>query len=287
MKTAHPVESATFSAQVEGRCGIVTLKDGAFDMGTDLEEKKRFLSTFGRLEASPDIGALVCFNASEALGDDAHRRFFESAGPTANRSTTFETSLSVREANALNEFLLRITESTKLIAICLQGTIATPFFGLSLASDVRLATPDMRFHLSHTELGIPPSASLAFLLPRFVGQGRATEMLLAGGTISADQAKELGLVHQIVASTDFEAACLQVVEERFLPFAKALPWTRPLFSPMWMSCAHSWRKRRNLGTMLLGASASDSGLPCVAMLIASPRSSAPRATRSLRVGSSP
>ena len=227
-------ESPTFSVQIEEDCAVVTLKDGAFVLGTDLGEKERFLGAISDIEAAEHILAIVCFNAPQALDDVAHQNFIERLFPKDGgkaRSSHVAAAELLREANAFNQFLLWTTESSKLVISCLRGTVATPFFGLSLAADLRLVSPDMSFSLSHVTHGVPPTGALAFLLPRFVGQGQATQMLLGGGMIGADRALELGLVSQIVTDDDFHAACLRVVTDLAHRSSATVPFSRPLLYP--------------------------------------------------------
>jgi len=211
MTSSLDCESATFSVQIENNCAVVTLRDGAFVLGTDLEEKERFQSAMSSLEEATEVQAIVFFDPGESLGDGDHResiaRVKSSPGTTAGRAVRQHENL-FRAENSLNQFVLRLIESTKLIVTCPEGPISSPFFGVSLASDLRFVAPDLRFCLSHVELGVPPTGALAFLLPRFVGQGRAIQILLGGGTIDADQALDLGLVSQVIADDDFRGVCL-------------------------------------------------------------------------------
>jgi enoyl-CoA hydratase/carnithine racemase len=50
----------------------------------------------------------------------------------------------------------------------------------------------------------------AYLLPRVVGAGRATELLMLGDTIDAETADRYGLVSQLVADAELDAAVAQL-----------------------------------------------------------------------------
>ena len=131
-------ESPTFSVQIEEDCAVVTLKDGAFVLGTDLEEKEHFLRAISDIAVAEHVRAIVCFNAPQALDDVAHQNFIERLFPKDGgkaRSSHGAAAELLREANALNQFLLWTTESSKLVISCLRGTVATPFFRVPASRD--------------------------------------------------------------------------------------------------------------------------------------------------------
>ena len=101
----------------------------------------------------------------------------------------------------------------KLIIDGLQGVVVTPFFGESLSADIRLASDDLCFSLAHKKFGLHPTGGLIFFLPRFVGQGKANEILLTTDVIDAKSALELGLVSHIFPNEDFEYSCIQTAKE--------------------------------------------------------------------------
>jgi enoyl-CoA hydratase len=69
---------------------------------------------------------------------------------------------------------------------------------LAMACDIRLASEKAKFGQPEVSLGITPGFGGTQRLPRIVGKGRAKEMLFAGDVISAAQAREFGLVNEVV-----------------------------------------------------------------------------------------
>ena len=70
-------------------------------------------------------------------------------------------------------------------------------FELALACDLRVAAASASFGLPEVRVGVP-SVIQAALLPPMIGPGRAAEMLLTGGPITATQALDWGLVNRVV-----------------------------------------------------------------------------------------
>ena len=64
---------------------------------------------------------------------------------------------------------------------------------LALACDVRVVGPNARFTLPETRLGLIPAAGGCTRLPRLVGPSVAKQVILAGRSLSADDAARVGL----------------------------------------------------------------------------------------------
>lgn len=88
----------------------------------------------------------------------------------------------------------------KPIIAALNGTTAGAGAVIALASDLRIASEEVSFRFLFTNVGLTGAdMGAAYLLPRVVGMGRATEILLFGEKITAAQAERIGLVNKVVA----------------------------------------------------------------------------------------
>ncbi|TNE38356.1 MAG: crotonase/enoyl-CoA hydratase family protein [Sphingomonadales bacterium] len=70
---------------------------------------------------------------------------------------------------------------------------------LACMCDIRIAAQSARFASSFVKLGITPGDGGAWLLPRVVGFARASELVLTGETIGAEEALAIGLVTHVVS----------------------------------------------------------------------------------------
>jgi enoyl-CoA hydratase/carnithine racemase len=78
---------------------------------------------------------------------------------------------------------------------------------IALAADFRVCTPAARFAFLFTKVGLSGGdMGAAYLLPRLVGYGRATELLMLGDTIDAETADRYGLVTQLVQPDELDDA---------------------------------------------------------------------------------
>ena len=69
---------------------------------------------------------------------------------------------------------------------------------LALCCDIRICSENAKLGQPELRLGIIPGYGATFRLPRIVGMGIAKELILTGRIISAQEAKEIGLVNKVV-----------------------------------------------------------------------------------------
>jgi enoyl-CoA hydratase/carnithine racemase len=93
------------------------------------------------------------------------------------------------------------------IIAAVHGMAAGAGAVIALAADFRVATPAARFAFLFTKVGLSGGdMGAAYLLPRLVGLGRATQLLMLGDTIGAEQAERIGLISELVGEDELEAA---------------------------------------------------------------------------------
>lgn len=87
-----------------------------------------------------------------------------------------------------------------------DGAAAGAGMDLALVCDLRVATPRARFIAAYANVGLVPGNGGGWLLPRFVGLGRAMELLTTARPVPADEALALGLVTRVVEGSVVDAA---------------------------------------------------------------------------------
>jgi enoyl-CoA hydratase/carnithine racemase len=93
------------------------------------------------------------------------------------------------------------------IIVRIQGIAAGAGAVVALAADFRIVGASGRFAFLFTKVGLSGGdMGAAYLLPRVVGLGRATQLLMLGDTIDAATADRYGLVSQLVADEELDAA---------------------------------------------------------------------------------
>ncbi|MEM9800035.1 MAG: enoyl-CoA hydratase family protein, partial [Planctomycetota bacterium] len=95
----------------------------------------------------------------------------------------------------------------KPIVAGLNGTTCGAGAVMAAAADVRIAARSAKIAFLFTQVGLSGAdMGAAWLLPRIVGLGHASELLMAGEFISADRAGEIGLYNHVVEDEDLEEA---------------------------------------------------------------------------------
>lgn len=91
------------------------------------------------------------------------------------------------------------------VIAAINGLAAGGGCELALACHLRIAASHAMFSLPETKLGLIPGYGGTQRLAREIGAGPAVEMMLTGKQLSADEAKLLGLVNQVVAADELLA----------------------------------------------------------------------------------
>ena len=93
----------------------------------------------------------------------------------------------------------RMRECPMPIIAAVNGVAAGAGAVIALASDFRLLAKSASFSFLFTKVGLAGGdMGAAYLLPRFIGVGRATELLMLGERVAADHAVKMGLANEVV-----------------------------------------------------------------------------------------
>ena len=99
-----------------------------------------------------------------------------------------------------------IRRTPKPVVAAVNGAAAGGGYGLALACDLRVASPEARFQPAYSRLGIVPDGGLTFFLPRMVGFGHAQRIILRDDPVKSEEALRLGLVDRVVPQAELRSA---------------------------------------------------------------------------------
>jgi enoyl-CoA hydratase/carnithine racemase len=91
----------------------------------------------------------------------------------------------------------RMEASPLILTAAISGLCFGGGFEFALACDLRLADETARIGLPEVKVGIIPGGGGTQRLPRLVGSGRATEMILSGKLYTGAEALSMGLIHRL------------------------------------------------------------------------------------------
>lgn len=147
------------------------------------------------LADDPQVRAVVLTGAGRnfSLGGD----FGEFAEALAH-DEQFGRAYCAARTSALAAVITRIHEFPWPVVAAVNGQAAGAGFSLALACDLRIAEERTRFHFAYGALGASTDGGMSWLLPRVVGLGTATALLLEQPVIRAARALAMGLVSDVV-----------------------------------------------------------------------------------------
>lgn len=104
-----------------------------------------------------------------------------------------------------------IASMDKPVIARLHGDCIGGGFGLAMACDFRIAAEGIRLGAPFVKIGLAGcDMSAGYFLPRLVGLGRATELMMSGRLVDAAEAERIGLVSEVTSPTELD----QVVQKR-------------------------------------------------------------------------
>jgi enoyl-CoA hydratase/carnithine racemase len=163
--------------------------------------------TFRALDTEPGVRAIVITGAGRAFcsgGDveDIIGRLFErdAAGLLAFTRLTCDLILAIRRCR-------------RPVVAGLNGTVAGAGAVIAAACDLRIAAPSAKIAFLFVRVGLSGAdMGAAWLLPRIVGMGHATALLMTGEFIDAQRAYDIGLYHRVVAQEEMLTAAREQAE---------------------------------------------------------------------------
>src|SRR5580704_12781373 len=197
-----------FQWNQEGRVGVITLNRPERKNPLTFESYAELRDFFRTLATVREIRAIVITGAGGNFcsGGDVH----EIIGP-----------LTRMDAAGLRNFTKMTGDLVKAMRACPQpivaavdGVCAGAGAILAMASDLRLGTPRTKTAFLFTRVGLAGcDMGACALLPRIIGQGRASELLFTGRSMSAEEGATWGFFNRVVAPESVLDEALQLAAE--------------------------------------------------------------------------
>jgi enoyl-CoA hydratase/carnithine racemase len=119
----------------------------------------------------------------------------------------------------------------KPIIASLNGTTAGAGACIALASDIRLAAEEAKIAFIFVKVGLAGTdMGATYLLPRVVGVAKATELLMTGDFIEAEEAAAMGLYNRVVPRAHLEAVTREFAEKLALGPALGIAKTKEMLN---------------------------------------------------------
>ena len=160
-------------------------------------------------EENDDIKAIIFTGDGKAYCAGAD---LSSGGNTFdNRKGRERTNDVVRDSGGL--LTLRLFKCKKPLIAAVNGAAVGIGATMLLPMDTRICSEQARFGFVFARRGIVPEAASSWFLPRLIGINKALELCYTGKVISAEEAKEIRLVSEILNQDKLIERALEIAKE--------------------------------------------------------------------------
>ena len=147
-----------------------------------------------------------------------------------------------------------IRKCRRPVVAALNGTVAGAGAVIAAACDLRVAAESAKIAFLFTRVGLSGAdMGASWLLPRIVGHGRASELLMTGDFIDAREAHRIGLYNRVVADGDVVAEARALAEKLARGPSFGLAITKESLDREWsmdLETALAWETQVQAGCML-------------------------------------
>lgn len=106
--------------------------------------------------------------------------------------------------NRYNPLIRSITGAPKPVVAAVNGVAAGAGASVAFACDYRIAAQEAKFILAFVKVGLVPDSGALWFLERALGTARAWQLASTGEALSAEEARDLGLVAEVVPAARLE-----------------------------------------------------------------------------------
>lgn len=161
------------------------------DMGDEI------IHAFRHANSNNDIASIALLAKGESFCAGADRDYL--LGDKLSKS-----GLRIGEDEFISSFVAELSSSKKILIAGLKGSCVGIGITMVLPFDIRVAETNALLSFPFIKLGILPGLASTYFLPALVGTNKAKEIILNNAKLTADEAKEIGLVNEVVEVNNSE-----------------------------------------------------------------------------------
>lgn len=184
----------------------LTLNDEANLNAMSDEMAREFASAVTALKGNRSLRALILTGAGKAFSAGGHLSMLE-----AKRTKTAEENRKGM-IEFYNSFLCMRDLNVPLIA-AINGAAVGAGLCVACACDFRVASDLTKLGFTFLKLGLHPGMGATYFVPRIVGASVATELLVTGRVINAEEALKVGIISRVVSSSEVMTTARAIADE--------------------------------------------------------------------------
>jgi enoyl-CoA hydratase/carnithine racemase len=190
------LEPQHFQWAVDGRVGVITLDRPERKNPLTLESYRELTDTFLALQTVHDVRSVVITGAGGNFcsGGDVH----DIIGPLVAMKNAGDDAGILRFTQMTGDLVKAMRACPQPIVAAVDGICVGAGAILAMASDLRLGTARSKVAFLFVKVGLSGAdMGACALLPRIIGQGRASELLYTGRTMLGDEAERWGFYNRV------------------------------------------------------------------------------------------
>jgi len=181
---------------VKDRIGTITLNRPDKRNALNEQVVSELKQAFARAAEHVDTKVIVLAARGSAFCAGADLAYLQQL-----QQNTYEENLA--DSNHLKELFYQIYTHPKVVIAKIQGHAIAGGCGLATVCDFSFAVEEAQFGYTEVRIGFIPAIVKVFLL-RKIGEGKSKELLLSGELISAEEAKDFGLINKVVKEGELD-----------------------------------------------------------------------------------
>lgn len=129
-----------------------------------------------------------------------------------------------------NPIITKIRAIKKPVIAAVNGVAAGAGANIALACDIVIAHEKVSFIQAFSKIGLVPDSAGTFFLPRLIGFGKASALMMLGDKVSATEAERLGMIYKVTSLEDFQSEVTAIATTLAQMPTKALGMTKQLLN---------------------------------------------------------
>ncbi|HMN70801.1 MAG TPA: enoyl-CoA hydratase family protein [Rhodoblastus sp.] len=187
-----------FKWEVAGKVGVITLNRPERKNPLTFESYAELRDLFRNLSYADDVKAVVVTGAGGNFcsGGDVH----EIIGPLVKMQEDDDMAGLLAFTRMTGDLVKAIRHCPQPIISAIDGICAGAGAIIAMASDMRIGTPRAKTAFLFVRVGLAGAdMGACAILPRIIGQGRASELLYTGRAMTAEEGDRWGFFNRLVA----------------------------------------------------------------------------------------
>lgn len=129
-----------------------------------------------------------------------------------------------------NPIILKIRKLEKPVVCSVNGVAAGAGANIALACDVVIAGTSVAFIQAFSKIGLIPDSGGTFFLPRLIGFGKASALMMLGDKVSSHDAERMGMIYKMVDDANLLTESIVIAKTLAEMPTKAMGLTKRLLN---------------------------------------------------------